>query len=61
MALAFGLVLEQLDPASRWKPFWDSFPEDVHSIFDLEVRAVTWCCIYCYTPIPDDLVLLIGG
>lgn len=38
MALAFGLLLELGDPASKWGPYWDSFPPaaQVPNIFDFE-------------------------
>lgn len=36
MALSFALLLELGDPESRWKPYWDSFPEYVPSIFDFD-------------------------
>lgn len=36
MALSFALLLELGDPQSRWRPYWDSFPADVPSIFDFD-------------------------
>jgi len=36
MALAFALLLELGDPDSKWKPYWDSFPQEVPSIFDFD-------------------------
>jgi len=36
MALSFALLLELGDPESKWKPYWDSFPKEVPSIFDFD-------------------------
>jgi hypothetical protein len=36
MALSFALLLEMGDPESKWKPYWESFPEHLPNIFDFD-------------------------
>lgn len=49
MALAFALLLELGDPASKWRAYWDSFPQAKHvpNIFDFDgdlVRSFESLC-----------------
>lgn len=63
MALSFALLLELGDPQSKWRAYWDSFPDAKHvpNIFDFDGDLVRLACVFASRLVLVCLFFCRGG